>query len=159
MQENLVNKIIRPIAVLCCSVFLSGCGGGSRNTQNEPSSFAINTDTIFKVGETRRIENTDTNIKLDAVIQDNRCGKNMSCFAGGLATVRVLVSDRTDKNQPFAISDAFGGLTLPQTPTRPAYTISIEVPEPLYGPGTTLTPTFPQKDYRILLRVTPTPTP
>ena len=154
-----MNKSIRSAAVFCslfcgASLVLSGCGGSSHSS-SEPASFASNTDTSFKVGETRRIENTNTTIKLDAVTQDNRCGEGMSCFAGGLATVRVLVSEQASTDQPFSVSDAFGGLTLPQTPTRPAYTISIEVPEPLFGPGTTLTPTFPQKDYRILLRVTP----
>lgn len=141
------------MASFCFVILTFGCSGGSRNS--EPAGFALNTDTVFKVGETRRIENTNTTIKLDTVTSDSRCGEDQACFVSGTAGVRVLISDSVTKNESFILLTNFNGTVVPATQTRFAYNIVVRVVEPQYGPGTPGIPTFPQKDYKVTLRVTP----
>lgn len=157
-----MSQFINPAIVFCCCaslVILSGCGGSSHNS--EPATFALNTDTAFTVGQTRRIENTNTTIKLDAVTQDNRDTANTPSppFVGGQLIFRLLVSDSSVKSDPFIFSQ-FGntltGLIIPQTQARSTYRVNLSDIEPRFGlgSGNTAQPAS-QKDYKITLRVAP----
>ena len=149
-----MKKSAQLIVSFCFAALTFGCGGSSHNS--EPATFALNTDAVFRVGETRRIENTSTTIKLDAVTNDSRCPQNFACFSAGTLDTRILVSDSTSKNAPFTVPLALTGADLPSTSARPAYKITINPNnvQPNFGPNSTNLPTFPQKDYAITFRVT-----
>ena len=158
-----MNKcfVLAAISCLCGSAaFVSGCGGSSHSS-NEQATFALNTDTVFRVGETRRIENTSTTIKLDAVTQDNRDSANTPSppFVGGQLIFRLLVSDSSVKNEPFTFSqfgNALNGLDIPQTQTRSAYKINLSDIAPRFGLGNGNTgQPASQQNYKLTLRVTP----
>ncbi len=158
MKHSLI--LFTALLVFAVGMLAAGCGsgGGTQSvpelqptptptpTPTTPPTLAFNTDTVLQVGETRRIENTQTDITFVSVDEDSRCPIDANCVSAGTFRVKLFTATSGVPSAAlFDFSQPPGSIDLPSG------TLTLRAISPDKQGAVTINPA----DYKITVRLSP----